>query len=222
MAPTLPVVLARLESLGTERMRAQHRKRGAGDNQYGVPMGAIRKLAKELKKHPELVEPLWQTGNIDAQLLAILLIKPKALSEDELDAMVRSGGFHWVADWLNAYVVKKHPARETLRQRWLSDSDPLALRAAWNLTSIRVEKEPEGLDLDALLDRLEAELAGAHEMAQWTMNFTLVAIGIHHPGHRARAVAIGEALGLYRDWPVPRGCTSPFAPLWIEAMVARG
>lgn len=221
MAPALQDVLSRLDALGTERMRAVHRKRGAGDDQYGVPMGAIRKLAREFKKHPELVEPLWQTGIIDAQLLAILLVKPKTLSEDDLDAMVRSGTFHWVADWLNAYVVKKHPAREALRVRWLADTDPLALRAAWNLTSIRVEQEPAGLDLDAILDRLEAEMAGAHEMAQWTMNFTLVAIGIHRSDHRARALAIGESLGVYRDLPTVKGCTSPFAPIWIETMVAR-
>lgn len=59
--------LARIESLGTEKMRAQHRKRGASDeNTYGVRMGDLRKVAKELKKHPELAQPLWGTGIIDA------------------------------------------------------------------------------------------------------------------------------------------------------------
>jgi hypothetical protein len=28
-------------------------------------------------------------------------------------------------------------------------------------------------------------------------------------------------LGVYRDYPVSRGCTSPFAPLWINEMVRR-
>ena len=55
---------------------------------------------------------LWDTGNIDAQLLAILLIKPKDLSRDEMDRMVRSAGFVQVADWLNSYVVKNHPDKE--------------------------------------------------------------------------------------------------------------
>ena len=53
------------------------------------------------------------------------------------------------------------------------------------------------------------------------MNNTLAAIGIHVPALRARAIAIGEKLGLYRDYPVSKGCTSPFAPIWINAMVAR-
>ena len=38
---------------------------------------------------------------------------------------------------------------------------------------------------------------------------------------RERALAIGETLGVYRDYPVSKGCTSPFAPIWINAMVSR-
>ena len=49
----------------------------------------------------------------------------------------------------------------------------------------------------------------------------LAAIGIHHPKHRKRAIAIGEKIGLYRDWPVSKGCTPPYVPVWVEAMVKR-
>lgn len=41
------------------------------------------------------------------------------------------------------------------------------------------------------------------------------------PKQRTRALAIGEKLGLYRDYPVSKGCTSPFAPIWINEMVRR-
>jgi 3-methyladenine DNA glycosylase AlkD len=135
--------------------------------------------------------------------------------------MVRSVTFSQVADWLNAYVVKEHPEKEALRQRWMAADDPMAARAGWSLTAGRVARSPDGLDLPALLDRIEAELAAAAPEAQWTMNNTLAGIGIHHPEHRKRALAIGEALGVYRDFPVSRGCTSPFAPIWIREMVSR-
>lgn len=51
------------------------------------------------------------------------------------------------------------------------------------------------------------------------MNSTLAAIGIHHAEHRRRAIAIGEAIGLYQDWPVSKGCTPPDVPVWISDMV---
>lgn len=221
MATTLDDALAQLESLGHEKVRAQNRKRGAGDDQFGVRLGDIRKLAKKIRNDDALAAALWDTGNIDARLLAILLIDPAKLSRDELDRRVRSVDFAGVADWLSAYVVRRHPDKELLRQRWMEDESPWAARAGWDLTSEKIGKNPDGLDLPALLDRIESEMAGAAPEAQWTMNFCLAGIGIHFPEHRERAIAIGEALGIYRDYPVSKGCTSPFAPVWIGEMVSR-
>jgi hypothetical protein len=84
-----------------------------------------------------------------------------------------------------------------------------------------VNKGGDGLDLPALLDRIEEEMPKAMPEVQWTMNNTLAAIGINHPEHRERAIAIGERIGLYRDWPVSRGCTPPYVPVWVDAMVKR-
>jgi 3-methyladenine DNA glycosylase AlkD len=164
---------------------------------------------------------LWKTGNLDARLLAMLVIKPKRLSADELERMVKAATFEWLADWLNNYVVKQHPEKEALRQKWMATDDTMAARSGWSLTSERVEKNPEGLDAPGLLDRLEAEMKDAAPPVQWTMNSTLANIGIHFPKLRKRAIAIGEKLGVYRDYPCSKGCTSPFAPIWINFMVAR-
>jgi 3-methyladenine DNA glycosylase AlkD len=213
--------LKQLEALGNEKMRAQNTKHGASDNQFGVRRGEVRKLAKKIKTNHELALALWGTGNIDAQFLAILLMKPENLSADEMDRTVRSVTFVEVADWLNSYVVKHHPDKETLRLAWMGTDDPMAARAGWSLTAGRVVKSPEGLDLPALLDRIESEMGSATPEVQWTMNCCLAEIGIHFAHHRERALAIGETLGIYRDYPCSKGCTSPFAPIWINEMVRR-
>ncbi len=218
---TLNETLKQLKALGSAKVRAQNAKSGAGDNQFGVSLGDIRALAKKIKTNHELAMSLWETGNVDAQLLATLLIKPKNLSAEEMDRVVRSVTFVHVADWLNAYVVKQHPDKETLRQEWMVTDDRWAARAGWNLTAERVVKSPEGLDLTALLDRIESEMDSADAVVQWTMNSSLAEIGIHLPKLRKRALGIGETLGIYRDFPVSKGCTSPFAPIWINAMVSR-
>lgn len=213
--------LKQLKSLGDEKVRAQNAKRGAGDNQFGVKLGDIRTLAKKIKVNHELALALWETDIVEARLLATLLIVPKTLSAEEMDRMVRSVNFMQVADWLQSYVVKLHPDHETLRRQWMAEGNPLAARAGWALTAGRVVKNPEGLDLPALLDRIETELATAAPEVQWTMNTCLAQIGICFPKHRKRALAIGEKLGIYRDYPCPKGCTSPFAPIWINEMVRR-
>lgn len=218
---TLNETLEQLKALGNAKVRAQNAKGGAGDNQFGVSLGDIRTLAKKIRTNHELALSLWKTGNVDAQFLAALLMQPKKLSAEEMDRMVRSVAFVRVADWLIAYVVRQHPGKEALRRDWMTSDDRWTARAGWDLTAERVGKSPDGLDLPALLDRIEAEMADAEPEVQWTMNNTLATIGIHFPKHRKRAIAIGEKLGVYRDYPVSKGCTSPFAPIWIDYMVSR-
>jgi 3-methyladenine DNA glycosylase AlkD len=219
---TLKETLNQLKSLGNEKVRAQNAKNGAGDNQFGVKHGDLRVVAKKLKTNHELAIALWETGNVDAQLLATLVIKPNALSADQMEQMVRAATCMPVADWLHSYVVKEHPDKESLRQKWMTSADnPMTARAGWRLTAGRVVKSPEGLDLGALLDRIESEMGSAAPEVQWTMNGCLAEIGIHFPKHRKRALAIGEKLGIYRNYPVSKGCTSPFAPIWINEMVSR-
>ncbi|MEO8452442.1 MAG: DNA alkylation repair protein [Gemmatimonadota bacterium] len=131
MAITLKDALAQLELLGNAKVRERNTKNGAAGPQFGVLLGDIRKVAEKIKTNDQLAVALWDTGNIDARLLAILLIQPKEVSRDVMDRMVRSVGFVQVADWLNAYVVKNHPAKESLRQAWMEDDDPWAARAGW-------------------------------------------------------------------------------------------
>ena len=218
---TVEEVLARLESLGNDARRAHNTRIGAPANQFGVKLGDIRGVAGTIKADHELACELWKTSNVDAQLLATLFVKPKLLSADELDRMTRSTTCAQVADWLNAYVVAKHPAKDLLREQWMQETDRWAARAGWQLTAAAVNKEAGGLDLAALLDRIEKEMPTAKPEVQWTMNNTLGAIGITHAAHRRRAIAIGEKIGLYRDWPVSKGCTPPYVPVWVQAMVKR-
>ena len=219
---TLEQALARLQAMRNETTWGVNERAGAGGRQFGVKMGDIRALAKAIKVDHPLALELWATGIADARFLAILIVKLKGMTIAEVEALLRSNDFLPVSDWFNSYVLKQHPDKESLRERFVDDPQPVAARAGWRLTAERVAKAPEGLDLAGLLDRLEAEMSGAPAPVHWTMNNTLAAIGIHHPAHRVRALEIGERLGIYRDYPTPKGCTSPFAPLWIGEMVRRG
>ena len=46
---TLNETLKQLKALGSEKVRAQNAKSGAGDNQFGVSLGDIRALAKKIR-----------------------------------------------------------------------------------------------------------------------------------------------------------------------------
>jgi 3-methyladenine DNA glycosylase AlkD len=215
---TVAEVMAELAELEDPKARAVNEKHG---DDHGVNLSKLRALAKRLKTQQELASGLWETDDTAARLLALLICRPMAFRRDELDAMVRGARTPKVHDWLVNYVVKKNPHSEELRQAWSADPDPVVASAGWALTSERVAKKPEGLDLAGLLNVIEAEMKDAPDRLQWAMNHCLAQIGIEHAEHRARAIGIGERLAVLKDYPTPPNCTSPFAPIWIAEMVRR-
>ncbi|MBE7700683.1 DNA alkylation repair protein [Oerskovia sp. Sa1BUA8] len=215
---TVDDVLAELEALEDPRIRAVNERHG---DDHGVNLTRLRAVAKSLKTQHDLARGLWETGDTAARLVAVLVCRPKAWSVAELDAMLRDARVPKVHGWLVSYVVTRSPHVEELRTAWFADPDPVVASAGWALTTDRVAKSPDGLDLPGLLDRVEADMKDAPERLQWAMNECLAAIGIHHPGLRARAVSIGERLEVLKDYPTPPGCTSPFAPAWIAEIVRR-
>ena len=215
---SLDEVMAELAALEDPRAREVNERHG---DDHGVNLSKLRAVAKRLKTQQDLARELWNTGDTAARLLSLLICRPKAFAKDELDSMVRQAKTPKVNDWLVNYVVKKSPYCEELRILWFSDADPVVAAAGWALTSERIVKKPEGLDLDQLLDLIEADMKDAPERLQWAMNNCLAQIGIEHPGHRSRALSIGERLEVLKDYPTPPNCTSPFAPIWITEMVRR-
>jgi 3-methyladenine DNA glycosylase AlkD len=215
---TAAEVMAELAALEDPRIREVNANHG---DDHGVNLTRLRAVAKRLKTQQELSRELWQTGDTAARLVALLVCRPKDFDRAELDSMVRQAGTPKVQDWLVNYVVKKSPHVEPLRLAWFADADPVVASAGWALTVDRVAKNPAGLDIPGLLDQVEAEMTDAPDRLQWAMNHCLAQIGIDHPEQRDRALAIGERLGVLKDYPTPPGCTSPYAPLWITEMVKR-
>ncbi|MFD4588668.1 DNA alkylation repair protein [Streptomyces sp. NPDC058434] len=210
--------MAELAALADPKTREVNAKHG---DDHGVNLGRLRALAKRLRTQQDLACRLWATEDSSARLLALLICRPKAFGRHELDAMLREARTPKVHDWLVNYVVKKNPHAEELRVAWSADPDPVVASAGWALTTERVAKKPEGLDLAGLLDVIESEMKDAPDRLQWAMNHTLAQIGIEHPEYRGRAIDIGERLEVLKDYPTSPGCTSPFAPVWISEMVRR-
>lgn len=219
----VPDLLAELASLADPKALAINQRHG---DEHAVNLSKLRAIAKRLKTNHPLALELWATADPGARLLALLINRPKDYSAQQLDAMLREARLPKVHEWLVNYVVMKSPHLEELRLAWFDDADPVVASAGWALTSARLDKPAlakaaPAPDRGRLLDTIEAKMKEAPERLQWAMNQTLATIGIVDPELRPRAVAIGEALEVLKDYPTSPGCTSPFAPAWIAEIVRR-
>ena len=184
MATTLKGALAQLEALGNEKLRAQNRRKGAGDNQFGAQLATSENWPRGLRR-----TKLWpllcgkpgtsMPGFSNTSDQSKEPVRRRIRSDGAIRRICASGG---LAQLLRRQDI---PNKETLRQRWMADDDPWTARAGWSLTSERIGKNPEGLDLPALrADRVR----NGGCCSRSTMDDELLScrIGIHFPKSQAR------------------------------------
>lgn len=218
---TLSQVMKQLETQGDEKVRQRYVRDGAGDNVFGVLLGKIRGLAEQLGTNHGLGLELWATGNHEARILACMLLDPAALTEKEARALLEPLSNPSLVDELVGRVLVHAPIAEALQVRWMDGAKELPLRAGWRLLAGRIARGfAKDLDVRATLARIERELPPAPYRVKEGINFCLAWIGIHLPAYTQEAIAVGERLGRWDPRPVPKGCTSSYAPEWIAASLA--
>jgi 3-methyladenine DNA glycosylase AlkD len=218
---TLSQVMKQLEAQGDEKVRQRYVRDGAGDNVFGVLLGKIRGLAQALGTNHALGLELWATGNHEARILAIMLLDPRALTEKEARGLLEPLSNPTLVDELVGRVLVNAPVAEALQTRWMDGKEELPRRAGWKLLAGRIARGlAKDLDVKATLARIERELPAAPYRVKEGINFCLVWIGLHLPVYTGEAIAIGERLGRWDPRPIPKGCTSSYAPEWIAAALA--
>jgi hypothetical protein len=99
----------------------------------------------------------------------------------------------------------------------------IAPSPGWNLLIARIlKRDTDGLNFDAILKKIEAEILSAPKRKQESTNCCLGKSAATFPNSPKSAWTIGERLGRFDKRPIPKGCTSTYAPEWIAAVLKRG
>ena len=83
--------LAWLERRGSQRTREEMLSRYGitAPKAYGVPVGAIQQLGKQLGRDHDLAGALWETGWYEARMLAAFVDQPARVTPAQMDRWVR-------------------------------------------------------------------------------------------------------------------------------------
>ncbi|WP_323611000.1 DNA alkylation repair protein [Erysipelothrix enhydrae] len=219
---TVESVVLYLDVFKNESRRKTLMKQGANDKTVGVPLGIMRKLAKEIGKDHQLALSLWELNIIDYQLLAVLLFDPNELDEvtvfkflNEIQVMTLQ------EDLIFRCLVFSQDKDVWVERLKFETADHLG-RVYWTFVVDAIKrKQKKELELMALLDEIEVHLVRAHPLTQWMMNRALCEIGFGYSEFVDRAYEIGEASAVYKDMKVAKGCTSAYAPYWMDAVLKR-
>jgi 3-methyladenine DNA glycosylase AlkD len=186
----------------------------------------IRAIANECRKDQATADYLWKQGATSARLLALLLLDLKALSPRSIEIMVAdieaaaTEDQRQLCDWLISNVIMKKSALKNEALRWRSEPSVIKQRVFWSIQARTITAEHQDLNRH-LLEVLETSMAGADAIVQEPMNWCAAQLGIADADLRGRCIQLGERLALYKDYPVSKGCTSPYLPIWIASVVGK-
>lgn len=175
-------------------------------------LGNLRKIAKEIKKDPELAMELWSTAAFLPRQLAILIMDKNNLTEDDINSLTQDMQTHDynertnLMDWLFANQLTKDKKKIALIESWQNSPFALQRRTYWYYQGrLRWTGKTPPDDTSDLITAIEANIAQEEPEVQWAMNFTAGWIGVYDEQYRERCIKIGEKTGLYKDEKVSKG-----------------
>ncbi|MBY4986826.1 DNA alkylation repair protein [Streptococcus suis] len=217
-------ILTQLEAASHAGTLKRYEKIGETKPYYGVPMGAISGIAKAYKNRLDLFAPLWQTDVLEAQYLAIQIVKTKTnqLTSTALEACLNEQVSVNVLDKLASIILSKRKDSKDWEEYLLIQDQAIFQRLGWFLRAkYFAGKTATNQEIEETLDHIRQHLQTADPLVQWTMNQCLVEIAVAYPDYLEQGLAIGQELAVYVDKKVPKGCTSAYAPDWIEALLRK-
>jgi 3-methyladenine DNA glycosylase AlkD len=215
-------LLTHLQPLASDKVQKIYSRLGVKETILGVNKGPLRKLAESIGVDESLALEAWASGIYEAQLVASTVSDPDTFTPYKIEAWVAQSESLPVIDelcftWFEAMDL----GMEAIRH-WIEDPTLKHKRLGWNLAIVKVHrKKLTQSNLRELLDRIQHGLVEAPAMTQDAMNRCLVEIAVTNPEFTEEGLVLGERLGVYREVKVAKGCTSPYAPDWINAVLRR-
>lgn len=133
-APDAASAVASLRSLADSATLSGMARFGIpSDNAFGVPVGKIRKLAKDLGRSHELAEALWQAGHYEARMLAAFVDDPAAVTPVQMDRWCRDFDSWAICDTVCFHLFDRTPHAFAKVDQWEAARAEFVKRGAFAL-----------------------------------------------------------------------------------------
>jgi 3-methyladenine DNA glycosylase AlkD len=132
--PSVEYALAWLEKNGSKAGReGMARFNIPSDKAFGVPMGRVQALAKELGRSHELALALWETDRLEARMLCAYVDDPALVTAAQMDRWRRDFDNWAVVDTLCFALFDRTKDAWKMVDKWAKAKDEFGKRAAYAL-----------------------------------------------------------------------------------------
>jgi 3-methyladenine DNA glycosylase AlkD len=191
--------MAALKAAGTEQTRKTWARHGFTGEMFGVKFGDLYALRKQIGTDHALAKGLWDSGNVDARLLATMVADPAAFTASDLDRWAASVEGYGLAGEIGKVVSRcPYAVAQSAADRWVGSPREFLSLCGWTaVASMMRENAPiPPSRLRAYLRMIEERQATAPNRAREGMNLALIAIGAYGDEQLAKdALAAAKRIG---------------------------
>lgn len=229
-APPRPVEELLPEALGWLQRNADPEVRAGmaryaipSDHAFGIPVGELRRYAKELGRSHELAGALWENGAYEARLLAVFVEEPALVTPAQMERWSRDFDNWAVCDTACFHLFDRTPHAWSLVDRFSARSDEFGRRAAFALlASLSVhDKAAEDACFLHGLELIEAAAGDDRNFVKKAVNWALRSIGKRNATLHAAAVEVARRLADAEAAPARWVGRDALRELTSAAVVAR-
>ncbi|MBD1383106.1 DNA alkylation repair protein [Metabacillus arenae] len=192
-------VIQELESLGKERTKKMYISNGAHEPLFGVATGAMKPIAKKIKKNQRLADELYATGNYDAMYFAGIIADPNTMTESDFDRWMDEAYFYMLSDYVVAVTLSESDIAQDVADKWITSGDELRMSAGWScycwLLGNRKDNEFSESKISNMLDIVKNSIHDSPERTKSAMNNFLYTVGISYLPLHEKAVEAAKEVG---------------------------
>ncbi|MBY0085274.1 DNA alkylation repair protein [Brevibacillus brevis] len=223
---TLEEVMQKLEAMGTEQTKKTLLRHGAKEPLFGVRVGDMKKLVKEVKHDQQLVQALYDTGNYDAMYLAGLTVDPKSMTKERLQAWVQEASWYAPAEYTVASVAAESHFAMELARDWIESKEEMVATCGWNTysnyLSITPDEQLDKEEIKRLLMRVKETIHQEQNRVRYTMNQFVISVGAYVRELHQEALEVAAAIGKVHVDVGQTACKVPLATEYIKKIEERG
>jgi 3-methyladenine DNA glycosylase AlkD len=190
-------VVAELKRRGTKATRdGMARFAIPSDKAFGVTVGALKQMAKEIGRDHALANALWQTGWYEARMLAAFVDEPSEVTPTQMDRWCRDFDNWAICDTVCFALFDRTPFAWAKVAQWAKRTHEFQKRTAfallWSLTAhdktAADAKFLEGLRL------IEGAASDERNFVKKAVNMALRSIGKRNKKLHVAAIAVAQKL----------------------------
>lgn len=209
--------MAELKKAGTTQNVKIYRRHGAVGDMFGVSFANLGKLKKKIKVDHDLALKLWDSGNMDARVLAVMVAEPDKLSSSTADSWVKELDYYIIAD-LFAGLVARTGFAENKMNKWMKSKKEFVRQCGYSIlaSALKNGNVISDAQCEKILSVVEKEIHASPNRARYSMNTSLIAIGVYKPNLTKKATDTAGRIGKVEVDHGDTSCKTPDAAAYIK------